>query len=125
MKIAEILSEKIEEIQISLSDNEKRKKVLIFFLGILIFLIFILILMLCYSPKNENQFSEQEYELSEYFYSPSTPEISDGYIYSRNPQKKWTEEEADKYMTLPTEEMLENLKESNDIIIKDILEASP
>lgn len=125
MKIAEILSEKIEEIQISLSDNEKRKKVLIFFLGILIFLIFILILMLCYSPKNENQFSLQEYELSEYFYSPSTPEISDGYIYSRNPQKKWTEEEADKYMTLPTEEMLENLKESNDIIIKDILEASP
>lgn len=125
MKIAEILSEKIEEIQISLSDNEKRKKVLIFFLGILIFLIFILILMLCYSPKNENQFSLQEYELSEYFYSPSSPEISDGYIYSRNPQKKWTEEEADKYMTLPTEEMLENLKESNDIIIKDILEASP
>lgn len=125
MKIAEILSEKIEEIQISLSDNEKRKKVLIFFLGILIFLIFILILMLCYSPKNENQFSLQEYELSEYFYSPSSPEISDGYIYSRNPQKKWTEEEADKYMTLPTEEMLENLKESNDIVIKDILEASP
>jgi hypothetical protein len=125
MKIAEILSEKIEEIQISLSDTEKRKKVLIFFLGILIFLIFILILMLCYSPKNENQFSLQEYELSEYFYSPSSPEISDGYIYSRNPQKKWTEEEADKYMTLPTEEMLENLKESNDIIIKDILEASP
>ena len=36
-----------------------------------------------------------------------------------------SEEEADKYMTLPTEEMLENLKESNDIIIKDILEASP
>ena len=81
--------------------------------------------MLCYSPRDKNQFSEQEYELSEYFYSPSSPEISDGYIYSRNPQKKWTEEEASKYMTLPTEEMLENLKESNDIIIKDILEASP
>jgi len=125
MKIAEILSEKIEEIKISLSDNETRKKVLVFFLGILIFLLIILILMLCYSPRDKNQFSEQEYELSEYFYSPSSPEISDGYIYSRNPQKKWTEEEASKYMTLPTEEMLENLKESNDIIIKDILEASP
>lgn len=126
MKILEILQNKIDEIQLSLSDDDKRKKVLIISLGVLFFLVILLILILCLSPKKEdNVMPKADYEISEYFYSPSSPEISDDYMYSRTPQQKWTEEEAQGYITLPTEEMLETLKTANDKMIKDILEASP
>lgn len=126
MKILETLQEKIENIQLSLSDDENRKKALIVILGILLFLVIILILILCLSPKKDKtSIPQTEYEISEYFYSPSSPEISDDYMYSRVPQQRWSEEEAREYITLPTEEMLEDLKLANDKLIKDILEASP
>lgn len=126
MKILETLQEKIEQIQLSLSEDENRKKVLIIAFGILIFLLIILILIMCLSQKNEEaQLPENEYEITEYFYSPSSPEISDDYMYSRVPKQKWSEEEANEHITLPTEKMLDELKSANDKLIKDILEASP
>lgn len=126
MKILETLQEKIEQIQLSLSEDENRKKVLIMAFGILIFLLIILILIMCLSPKKEEaQLPENEYEITEYFYSPSSPEISDDYMYSRVPKQKWSEEEANEHITLPTEKMLDELKAANDKLIKDILEASP
>lgn len=126
MKILETLQEKIEQIQLSLSEDENRKKVLIIAFGILIFLLIILILIMCLSSKNEEaQLPENEYEITEYFYSPSSPEISDDYMYSRVPKQKWSEEEANEHITLPTEKMLDELKSANDKLIKDILEASP
>lgn len=126
MKILETLQEKIEQIQLSLSEDENRKKVLIIAFGILIFLLIILILIMCLSQKNEEaDFPENEYEITEYFYSPSSPEISDDYMYSRVPKQKWSEEEANEHITLPTEKMLDELKSANDKLIKDILEASP
>ena len=126
MKILETLQEKIEQIQLSLSEDENRKKVLIIAFGILIFLLIILILIMCLSSKKEEaQLPENEYEITEYFYSPSSPEISDDYMYSRVPKQKWSEEEANEHITLPTEKMLDELKSANDKLIKDILEASP
>ena len=126
MKILETLQEKIEQIQLSLSEDENRKKVLIIAFGILIFLLIILILIMCLSQKNEEaDLPENEYEITEYFYSPSSPEISDDYMYSRVPKQKWSEEEANEHITLPTEKMLDELKSANDKLIKDILEASP
>ena len=126
MKILETLQEKIEQIQLSLSEDENRKKVLIIAFGILIFLLIILIFIMCLSPKKEEaQLPENEYEITEYFYSPSSPEISDDYMYSRVPKQKWSEEEANEHITLPTEKMLDELKSANDKLIKDILEASP
>lgn len=126
MKILETLQEKIEQIQLSLSEDENRKKVLISAFGILLFLVVILILIMCLSPKKEEaQLPENEYEITEYFYSPSSPEISDDYMYSRVPKQKWSEEEANEHITLPTEKMLDELKAANDKLIKDILEASP
>ena len=81
---------------------------------------------MCLSQKNEEaQLPENEYEITEYFYSPSSPEISDDYMYSRVPKQKWSEEEANEHITLPTEKMLDELKSANDKLIKDILEASP
>ena len=81
---------------------------------------------MCLSQKNEEaQLPENEYEITEYFYSPSSPEISDDYMYSRVPKQKWSEEEVNEHITLPTEKMLDELKSANDKLIKDILEASP
>ena len=65
MKILETLQEKIEHLQISLSDDENRKKVLIIAFGILLFLVVILILILCLSPKKEEaQLPENEYTVA-------------------------------------------------------------
>ena len=126
MNLMETLQDKIEQIQLKLSDDESRNKILIISFGILIFLLILLILILCFSSKDDGQaIQKKDYEITEYFYSPSSPEISDDYMYSRTPKNKWSEDEAAEYITLPTEEMLENLKKSNDKMIKDILEASP
>lgn len=119
------IKEKISQIQFSFAEEENRKKILFIVFGILIFLIFILILILCFSPKDNKIKEDLMYDVTEYMYSPSSPEISSDYMYSRNPKNTWTEEEANEYVTLPNEEMLENLKESNDRLIRDILEASP
>lgn len=119
------IKEKISRIQFSFAEEENRKKILFIVFGILIFLIFILILILCFSPKDNKIKEDLMYDVTEYMYSPSSPEISSDYMYSRNPKNTWTEEEANEYVTLPNEEMLENLKESNDRLIRDILEASP
>lgn len=121
----ETIKEKISQFQISFTDEDSRKKILITVFGILIFLIILLILVLCFSGKEKVEVINQEYSITDYLYSPSSPEISDDYMYSRVPQKVWTEEEANKYITLPNSEMLENLKKANDKLIKDIMEVSP
>ena len=126
MNLMETLQDKIDQIQLKLSDDESRNKILIISFGILIFLLILLILILCFSSKgDEKTIQKKDYEITEYFYSPSSPEISDDYMYSRVPKQKWSEEEANEHITLPTEKMLDELKSANDKLIKDILEASP
>jgi cell division protein FtsX len=125
MKVLKTLQEKFQTIQLILFDEENKKKKLIILISVLIFLLLVLILILCLNNKKENKVISNKYEISDYFYSPISPEIADEYMYSRVQQQKWTEEEVEKYITLPSEQMLDSLKSANDNIVNDILEAAP
>ena len=123
--LKELIQEKISQLQFSLSEEDNKKKVLFVVFGILLVLIIILIFILCSSPKEKELLPKVNYEITDYLYSPTSPEISSDYMFSRTPKKSWTEEEANNYITLPTEKMLDDLQNANDKLIKDILEASP
>lgn len=125
MKILETLQEKFETFQLILFDEEKKKRNLIILISFLLFLLLVLILLLCFNNKEEKSVTSRNYEITDYFYSPTSPEISDEYMYSRVQQQKWTEEEVENYITLPSEQMLDTLKSANDNIVNDILEATP
>ena len=117
--------DKISQLQFFISEEDNKKKILFIVFGILLVLIIILILFLCSSPKEKNLLPKVNYEVTDYLYSPTSPEISSDYMFSRTPKNSWTEEEANNYITLPTEKMLDDLQNANDKLIKDILEASP
>ena len=46
-------------------------------------------------------------------------------IFSRTTEEKWSQEETDKWFTVPTEKEIENLSNANDKIINSIVEAAP
>ena len=75
------------------------------------------------SEKNPPE--EKKLVLDQPLMIPPSPSIPDGYITTRKTEKKWSEKEIEKWFTLPDENEVEKLGDSNDRIINDIIGAAP
>lgn len=124
--------EKIKNAFISLYQKaadycrENRKQAII--IGSLILLILILLIcLLAFAPKKSKKlpYAEKELELSETPLVPKGPEVQEDYSISRTPKDKWSEEEADKWFTIPSSNDINSLGKTNDGIISEILGAAP
>ena len=115
------------KIQDFLQDNAKKT---IIFCALLIFMLFSAIIALCAgSSKAKNSAKktaeEKKLVLDQPLMIPPSPSIPDGYITTRKTEKKWPEKEIEKWFTLPDENEVEKLGDSNDRIINDIIGAAP
>ena len=61
----------------------------------------------------------------EEFFPPQQAALTDDYYFSRVTGEKWSNEERDRWFTVPDESNLKKLGEANDAISDKILEAAP
>ncbi len=115
-----------EKIQNFLQENAKKT---IIVCALLIFMVLCAIVALCAGsskPKEKQKTADEpKLVLDQPLIVPSAPSIPDGYITTRKTEKKWPQEEIEKWFTLPDEGEVEKLGESNDRIINEIIGAAP
>lgn len=70
--------------------------------------------------KRQNEFIQ-----TEAFFTPDEKPILEDYYFSREEKEKWTEEETDRWFTVPDSRWIESLNESNRQKVNKILGAAP
>lgn len=120
------VQETLDKFQDFLLENRK-KTVIICCTLILLMLIVVVIMMASEgnaSRKNKKA-DAQKLVLDQPLMSPAGPVVPEGYITTRKTEKNWSEEEIEKWFTLPSQEEVEQLGQANDRIIQDIIGAAP
>lgn len=105
---------------------ENRKKTIIVCCGLIV-IIFCVLIAICLkdTKSKKNTSGTRPLVLDQPLMVPSSPVIPDGYITTRKTEKNWSEEEIEKWFTLPDETEVQLLGETNDRIIQDIIGAAP
>ena len=95
-------------------------------IGILIFIFLVSVLLLfSLGEKKDVSAPPLRYSIEEEPFLPPEPGIKDDYIYENELKPRWSREECEPYFTFPDEKQIEQLKNSNDMLIKRILESAP
>ena len=95
-------------------------------IGILIFIILVSVLLLfSFGGKKEVGLQPMQYSIEEEPFLPPEPGLKDEYIYENELKPRWSREDCEPYFTFPDEKQIEQLKNSNDVLIKRILESAP
>lgn len=105
--------------------RENKKTALICAALIVIVLVLVLILIIAGHKKKEPEALQMPLVLSEAPLIPNGPEINNDYTISRKTDKSWTEEELDKWFTIPSEKEINSLGKTNNAIVSEILGAAP
>lgn len=106
-------------------DNKKLSLIIVS--SILVILICILLLCITANKKKSNKTSiiPQKLELSENLIIPDGPTLPRDYNFSRNTKDKWSNEDAGKWFTIPSDKEIESLSKSNNSIVDEIIGAAP
>lgn len=117
----------IDNFQDFLLENKKKT---IIICGFLIFMTFSAVIVLCVnetsaSGKKNKKIDEQKLVLDQELLVPPGPVVPEGYITTRKTEKNWSEEEIEKWFTLPDETEVEQLSQANDRIVQEIIGAAP
>lgn len=95
-------------------------------MGLLIFIILASVLLLIsLGEKKDLSAPPREYSVEEEPFLPPEPGLKDEYIYANELKPRWSREDCEPYFTFPDEKQIEQLKNSNDVLIKRILESAP
>ncbi|WP_428768579.1 hypothetical protein V1L52_08000 [Treponema sp. HNW] len=98
----------------------------LFIIGILIFIILASVsFLISFGKKKDFSAPPREYSINEEPFLPPEPELKDEYIYANELKPRWSREDCEPYFTFPDAKQLEQLKDSNDVLIKRILESAP
>lgn len=111
-------------------DFYSEKKVLAICTSVLVVLFFLaLIIFVIQSSKPQKSKDPTPVELplkaDQKILYPDGPSIPDGYALTREPEEKWTEEEAEEFFTMPDSKQLNKLESDNDKLVNEILGATP
>lgn len=115
------LTEKIREFY----ENNKMLSYIIAGLVALLILCIILLIALTGKKKEPATVPGTVLELTEPLVIPDGPELPKDYTTSRTPKDKWTEEEAQKWFTIPSQKEIDSLSKANDNLINEITGAAP
>lgn len=97
---------------------------LICFLTVL-FIAGLVVLLIQTAPAKKTESAPEHFEADAPVLIPDAPQIEKDYYPSRITENQWQKEEADKWFTYPDENVLNDLAESNDKIVKEIIGAAP
>lgn len=117
----------IDFSEFSLRDFAKKKPFVFASICLLIalFIFGLIILLIQTSPGKKPAEIPETFEADAPVLIPDSPEIEKDYYFSRATENQWEKDEVDKWFTYPDEDSMKNVSETNDKIVKGILEAAP
>ena len=106
---------------------EENKKLSIIILSLVALLLLCLILLIAIAGKKKEPevIPGTVLELTEPLAIPDGPELPKDYTSSRTPKDKWTEEDAEEWFTVPSQNEIDSLSKANDKLINEITGAAP
>lgn len=105
--------------------DNKRNAILVASLAASILLLLILLICLPKGKKKDKAAAPREIVLTQDLLVPDGPELHRDYNISRQTKDKWTDEQAEEWFTVPTQNDIDSLEKANDNIINDITGAAP
>lgn len=126
-EITSNISEKFSDLSEKLNDFVQENKATAAAIGGLILLILVCLILLVAQTGKKKKAPEEKYilELSEPLVIPPSPELPKDYNISRKTSDKWTEEEADKWFTVPSDKEINSLASANENLVNEIIGAAP
>lgn len=117
------------EVSIKIKDFFEEKKMAAIVITVLVTLFFIALIIFVCQPFTQKKMNLIQEEMplvqDQKLILPENASTQTQYALSREPQEKWTKEQAQKYFTLPTQEELKNLENANDDLVDQILGSVP
>ena len=106
---------------------EENKKLSIIILSLVALLLLCLILLIAIAGKKKEPevIPGTVLELTEPLAVPDGPELPKDYTSSRISKDKWTEEDAEEWFTVPSQNEIDSLSKANDKLINEITGAAP
>jgi len=106
---------------------EENKKLSIIILSLVALLLLCLILLIAIAGKKKEPevIPGTVLELTDPLVVPDGPELPKDYTSSRTPKDKWTEEDAEEWFTVPSQNEIDSLSKANDKLINEITGAAP
>lgn len=107
---------------------EENKKIFLLVAGLIILIFLCIILLICNlntSKQKNTSFVTQPLVLTEELQIPQGPEMPESYTISRKTTSSWSDEEAEKWFTVPSRKEIDALSQSNENLINEILGATP
>ncbi len=114
-----------ERIRIFVEENSKLTATVI---GLFVLLVVGALFALAFQggkDKQKKKLPEEHFVKREEFFPPQQASLTDDYYFSRVTGEKWSNEERNRWFTIPDESNLNRLGEANDAISDAILEAAP
>lgn len=100
-------------------------------ISILLLLVFFLIAVIIITVGESNLFNKKKLRFDENFtlhqplVAPEPPSTPDEYYLVRPKDYTWTEQDIDRWFSPLDEQLLDSLRDANDELISDLLEAAP
>ena len=104
--------------------NKKLSIIIVSLLSIMLICI-ILLLVVSANKKKPVKTYEENLVLSQELMVPDSPELPRDYTLSRQTKEKWSNEEAEKWFSVPTEADINGLSKANDNMVGKILGGVP
>ena len=106
-------------------EENKMLSIIILSLVALLLLCIILLISLTGKKKEPVVVPGTVLELTEPLAVPNGPELPKDYTASRTPKDKWTQEDAEEWFTIPSQNEIDSLSKANDKMIDEITGAAP
>lgn len=91
----------------------------------IVILVLILISIIVKIPEPKKTEPEQVIVFTQDLLVPDEMDSEYSYDISRQTQENWTEEETEKWFTIPTPDQVEQLEKENESMISDVIGAAP
>lgn len=92
---------------------------------IVLFIAGLAVLFIQTSPEKQRSEISEHFEADAPLLIPDAPNIEKDYYPSRTTENQWSKDDVDKWFTYPDEDVMKEISDSNDKIVRDILEAAP
>lgn len=115
----------IKDIIVNWVKNNKKLSIIIAALLVLMIICIIILIAVSGKDKKEDIDYQNRIELTQDLVIPKGPELPRDYTISRETQENWSEEEAEKWFTVPSDKEINNLSKANDNMVDEILGAAP
>ena len=91
----------------------------------IVILVLLLISIIVKTPEPKKTEPEQVIVFTQDLLVPDEMDSEYSYDISRQTQENWTEEETEKWFTIPTPDQVEQLEKENESMISDVIGAAP